>query len=207
MRVDLSLRSIRDALAQYEHEKADLRGVDRRAAVAAVLRPGASGRMEDAEVLLMRRADRDSDPWSGHMSFPGGHLEAGEDFEMAARRETFEEVGLDLERHGRMLGELDHSHAIARGRQLNMVIAPIVYELVSEPPPLVLNYEVAETFWTPLAPMLRGDAHTMLEYEMDGERRSFPGYDVDGRVVWGLTYRMLGTLFSILHPNWEPVDF
>ena len=204
--MDLSLPSIRRALADYEHETANLVEVERRAAVAAVIRPGASGRAEDAEILLMRRADRIGDPWSGHMSFPGGHLEPGEDFERAARRETLEEVGLDLGRHGCMLGALDQSHAIARGRRVNMVIAPIVYELVSEPPPLKLNHEAAEALWTPLAPLIRGEAHTWIEYEMDGERQRFPGYDVGGRVVWGLTYRFLGTLFSVLHPKWEPVD-
>lgn len=54
--------------------------------------------------------------------------------------------------------------------------------------------------------MMLGEVHTFLEYEQDSERRRFYGYDVDGRVVWGLTYRMLGTLFSTLHPEWEPMD-
>ena len=204
--LDLSLEAIRAALSEYEHEQAELARVERRAAVATVIRPAASGRPDEAEVLLMRRADRPGDPWSGQMAFPGGHLEAGETFEAAARRETGEEVGLDLGTHGRVLGALDHTRAYARGLRLNMVIAPIVYELVRPPPPLRPNHEVAEVLWAPLAPMLRGDVHTTLEYELDGERRRFPGYDLDGRVVWGLTYRMLGTLFAILHPEWEPVD-
>lgn len=204
--VDLSLETIRAALSEHEHEQAELERVDRRAAVAAVIRPGASGLPIDSEVLLMRRADREGDPWSGQMAFPGGHLEAGESFEEAARRETHEEVGLDLAAYGRVLGALDHAQAYARGLRVNMVIAPIVYELVRPAPPMRLNHEVAEVLWAPLAPMLRGDVHTFLEYEMDGERRRFPGYDVNGRVVWGLTYRMLGTLFSILHPEWEPIE-
>ena len=29
----------------------------------------------DAEVLLIRRAERPEDPWSGHMAFPGGRVE------------------------------------------------------------------------------------------------------------------------------------
>jgi 8-oxo-dGTP pyrophosphatase MutT (NUDIX family) len=204
---DLSLPSIRGALAEYEHEQVDLAHVERRAAVAAVIRPGPSGGPLDAEVLLMRRAERPGDQWSGQMAFPGGHVESGESFEEAARRETEEEVGLDLGAHARVLGALDHAHAYVRARQLNMVVAPIVYELVREPPPLTLNYEVAETLWAPLAPMIRGDLHTFLEWEMDGETRRFPGYDVQGRVVWGMTYRMLGSLFTVLHPEWEPLDW
>ncbi|MDZ7826307.1 MAG: CoA pyrophosphatase [Gammaproteobacteria bacterium] len=203
MAVDLRLPAIRDALAGHEHERAELEQVDRRAAVAAVLR----GRGEDTEVLLIRRAERRGDPWSGHMAFPGGHVEPGERMVDAARRETREETGLDLRRHGELIGRLDHARAVARGRSLDMIIAPYVFELASLPPAFAPNHEVAEVIWAPLAPMLTGATHTSLEYELDGERRRFPGYDVEGRVVWGLTYRMLGTLFSVLHPDWEPVDW
>ena len=54
--------------------------------------------------------------------------------------------------------------------------------------------------------MMDGERDTELMFEMDGERRRFPGYDVEGRVVWGLTYRMLGTLFAVLHPDWRPAS-
>src|SRR5262245_1701845 len=43
----------------------------RQAAVAAILRDKPHG----TEVLLIRRAARDGDPWSGHMAFPGGQRE------------------------------------------------------------------------------------------------------------------------------------
>ena len=88
-----------------------------------------------------------------------------------------------------------------------MVVAPIVYELHGTPPPLQLNYEVAETLWAPLMPMVRGEVHTSLEYELSGRVQQFPGYDVDGRVVWGMTYRMLGTLFSVLGVGEGDVPF
>lgn len=45
-------------------------------------------------VLLQRRA---VEPRSGYWTFPGGFLEIGETVEDGARRETLEEVGLDLE--------------------------------------------------------------------------------------------------------------
>ena len=43
------------------------------------------------EVLLVERS---GDPSGGLWSFPGGHLEWGENLEDAARREVFEETGL-----------------------------------------------------------------------------------------------------------------
>src|SRR6185295_3323821 len=64
-----------------------------RAAVAAILRESAT----DLEALLIRRAEREDDPWSGHMAFPGGRRGAADrDIEETARRETLEEIGLDL---------------------------------------------------------------------------------------------------------------
>jgi hypothetical protein len=34
--------------------------------------------------------------------------------------------------------------------------------------------------------------------------QTFPGYDVQGHVVWGLTLRMLDYMFSVVDPEWRP---
>src|SRR5437870_1501228 len=81
---------VREALAG--HEPAPLVTCTRRAAVAIVLRDGASG----IEVLFIHRAEHPDDPWSGHMAFPGGRAEDGEPPVLTAMRESAEEVGLDL---------------------------------------------------------------------------------------------------------------
>lgn len=166
----------------------------RQAAVAAILR-AARG---EPEVLLIRRAEHPRDPWSGHMAFPGGrHDPSDPDLLDTARRETLEELGLDLGRHARLLGMLDEIEAIARGRRTGIVIRPYVFALEEEPE-LAPNAEVAEVVWAPLAPMLRGENATTLPYRRDGLDLVLPGYDVGGRVVWGLTYEMLQRLFSLL---------
>ena len=168
----------------------------RRAAVAAVLRPGPLG----AEVLLIRRAEREGDPWSGHMAFPGGHIEAGESPLEAAVRETQEEVGLSLAEHSTLLGALPPAHAQARARRVDMAIYPFVFEAAEALPAPAPNHEVAGVHWAPLAPMFSGENRTTLRYE-HGE---FPGWDIGGGVVWGLTYRMLGSLFALVEPGWRP---
>ncbi|MEY3041140.1 MAG: hypothetical protein RLZZ174_222 [Pseudomonadota bacterium] len=168
----------------------------KQAAVAAVVRSGPAG----AEVMLIRRAEREGDPWSGHMAFPGGHIEPGETPLAAAMRETEEEVGLSLAQHGALLGPLPPAHAQARARRVDMAIYPFVFEAPGPLPALRPNHEVAEVHWAPLAPMFAGDNHTLLRYEQ-GE---FPGWDIGGGVVWGLTYRMLGSLFALVEPSWRP---
>ena len=86
----------------------------KRAAVAAVLRPGSNG----PEVLLIRRAEHPNDPWSGHMAFPGGREDPCDaDLFGTAVRETLEEVALDLTTNAALLGTLDDLPAVARGKR------------------------------------------------------------------------------------------
>jgi len=190
--IDVQLEALRQRLR--ERQALRYQGpAERRAAVAAVLRPAADG----PELLLIRRAEREGDPWSGHMALPGGHADARDpDLLATARRETREEVGLDLEGH-ELLGALDEHAAHAQGRFTGLVIAPYVFALSShaEPRP---NHEVAELLWAPLGPMARGELDAVKELRRDGQLVRFPGFEVAGHVVWGLTHRVLQSLFSAL---------
>jgi 8-oxo-dGTP pyrophosphatase MutT (NUDIX family) len=190
---ELDLDSIRERLLSYRNARFE-GPAPRRAAVAAVLRAGTDG---TPEVLLIERAQRPGDPWSGHMAFPGGHHEPGDpDLLATARRETHEEVGLKLG-GGHLLAALDEHPAIARGEFTGMVIAPFVFAVDGDPQ-LRPNYEVADTVWAPLVPMASGELDAVKEVHRGEQRLTFPGYDVGGRVVWGMTHRMLQGLFRVL---------
>ena len=166
-----------------------------RAAVSIVVRDGPDG----PQVLLIRRADHPGDAWSGHMAFPGGREDPQDEHLLAtAIRETLEEVGLDLAQAGRLLGQLAPLPAMARGRPVGMTIVPFIFELVTEAE-LRASEEVVEAVWVPLNPLLRGQLRTTFAVDRDGgERVDLPAHDVGGRVVWGLTYRMLDSLFELL---------
>jgi 8-oxo-dGTP pyrophosphatase MutT (NUDIX family) len=168
-----------------------------RAAVAIIVRESpAAG---DAEILLIRRAERASDPWSGHMAFPGGREEPDDESLLAtAVRETREEIALDLTRAGRLLGQLSALPAIARGRSTGMQIVPFVFELTEETALAFNPAEVAEAIWVPLQPLMRGALRTTVQYEIAGQQLELPAHDFEGRIVWGLTYRMLDSLFALL---------
>ena len=105
----------------------------RQAASVIVLRDRASGGIE---LLMLRRAEREGDAWSGAAVFPGGVVNAGDrtahpfvlgwddarasarlqqpagglDYFVAAVRECFEEVGL-LFAHDATAEQLAHAHA------------------------------------------------------------------------------------------------
>lgn len=166
----------------------------RPAAVAAIVREGAEG----LEVLLIKRAEREGDPWSGHMAFPGGRHEAKDpDLLRTAVRETAEEIGLDLDAHGNLLGVLEDQDATGRRARAPMPIRPFVFEL-HRPADFRPNEEVTEVIWAPVAPLLRGERASSIEVDWEKNRYTLPAYDLDGRIVWGLTYRMLQTLFDML---------
>ncbi|HET6231846.1 MAG TPA: CoA pyrophosphatase [Longimicrobiaceae bacterium] len=171
-----------------------------RAAVALLLRPAG----DDLELLLIRRADRAGDPWSGHMALPGGRAEpADADSRATAARETREEVGIDVEAGGEWLGALDELYP--RSGAPSIVVAPHVFAVPASTE-AVPNHEVAEALWIPLAELAHPEAATEYVYRMEGGgSRSFPAYGARGNVVWGLTYRMLSQ-FLELHAALDAED-
>jgi 8-oxo-dGTP pyrophosphatase MutT (NUDIX family) len=191
---------IRRQLASHQPEVFKPQPSTRQAAVAIILRKNDSG----SDILFIQRADKPGDPWSGHMAFPGGHLDPeDEDLRAAAVRETWEEVGLDLS-SADYLGAVDQQLAMPRGRQLNMLIAPHVFEIDGDPA-FSINYEVAEVVWTELGPLVSGERHDTETKPMAGKPTVFNGYRLErGHFVWGLTYRMLKSFFSVVDPHWQP---
>ena len=166
-----------------------------RAAVAAVLRRG----VDDAELLFIRRADREGDPWSGHMAFPGGRRDPRDRSLLeTALRETREEVGLDLSKAGSVVVRLPDVQAYARGRPANLLVASFVFAIEGTHA-LAPNEEVAEALWVPLGPIVRGDGAKPFDYRHEGITYKLPSLDMGGRIVWGLTYRMLEALTEKLH--------
>ena len=157
-----------------------------RAAVALVLRDGAAG----LDLLFIRRAEDEADPWSGQMGFPGGRVEPGDDnLRATAIRETLEEIGLDLAGGGECLGALDEVRAMARMRPQNLVIAPHVFRLRS-PGDTTLGPEVASVHWLPLDEIRQERWVATMDYVYQGATLQFPCLRYDGLLIWGLTFRM-----------------
>ncbi len=165
---------------------------DRKAAVLVpvIIRP-------DGEYLLFtKRADHLGEH-PGQMSFPGGGYEPeDEDLAVTAKREAFEEVGLDPDA-AEIVGQLDDIPTVS-----NYLVRPFVAK-VPDQEYTPDEREVAEIAILPLSGL------TDLE-NYESERRDHPYYGdirihyfrVNGYTVWGATGRML-VQFLELATDWR----
>lgn len=164
----------------------------RRSAVAIVLRSGESG----LEVLLMTRVEHERDPWSGHVSLPGGRAAEGDaDLVATAVRETREETGLELATQAELVARLAPVRARARGRELDLDVSPFVFVARGALDPLP-GPEARELFWLPLEEAARGGFDAEHRVEHAGVVRRFPSWRFGERVVWGLTRWVLCELLA-----------
>lgn len=153
------------------------------AAVALIVAPS-----PDA-VLLIQRARRPGDPWSGHMALPGGRRDPEDDDLLAtALRETQEEVGVSLSREA-LVGAL--ADVVPRTPTLPPVAVRPFVLAVPRRPTLILNPEVAAAAWVNLADLLRPEAHQQVYLDVQGQSREVSAYVVEAGVVWGMTERVL----------------
>jgi 8-oxo-dGTP pyrophosphatase MutT (NUDIX family) len=175
------------SLAERPGRAVDVGPGVRRAAILLTLRLREDG---EPEVLMIKRADAEGDPWSGHIALPGGRMEPGDhDLSMTALRETREETGVDVAGDGRLLGALDD--LMPRSPTLAPIVIRPYVALVRADVAIVPSDEVAAAFWVPLSVLREPTAWgTGLVSMRDGERM-VSVFRHEDYVVWGLTERVL----------------
>jgi len=162
------------------------------AAVTLVLRP-----RRELELLLIKRAPYEADPWSGHMALPGGRRESADNSLLATvLRETYEETSVNIRRDGGLLGALDEVHPQST-RLPSIVISPFV---VGVPPETVAHpdeREVEAVLWIPLSALRHPDAVDQILVELEEGNQTFPAVRFGPYVIWGLTHRILTQFLEV----------
>jgi 8-oxo-dGTP pyrophosphatase MutT (NUDIX family) len=187
------MHALMQRLKAYRPKRFWWRHWAQRSAVALILRE----RNSRLEVLMIKRAEREGDPWSGHMAFPGGRMDPGDrTSRSAAERETLEEVGIYLEKAGHCIGRLSDILARRHSRRKIMSVSPYVYRL-HIPVGIDFNHEVAETVWVPLDFLCDYRNRETMYFQRNWLKVPLPCYYYEGRQIWGMSLQMLDELIGV----------
>lgn len=180
--------SIRQALAPADWEPRPDAGQlapTGEASVSVVLRAG-----ESPEILLVRRAESEADPWSGHMALPGGRRDPVDTSGLdTAIRETREECGLQLAPEwglGQLAPVSPQTIKVPTIR-----VTPFVFGVDAGATAHVASHEIDAVFWIKLEALRDPENQHTVQIPLIGSVREFPAYMVDRQTVWGMTYRVL----------------
>jgi 8-oxo-dGTP pyrophosphatase MutT (NUDIX family) len=186
-----------ERLAARRGRTLELEGAARYAAIALALRPSNDG---EPELLMIKRAEVEHDPWSGHIACPGGRMDPGDrDLEHTATRETWEETGIDLVADGRILGTLDDISP--RTPTLPPIVIRPFVAVVKPEVTIVDSPEVAEAFWVPMSAIRETTSWGKAFVPIRGVgEREVDVFRHGQYTVWGLTHRALTQFVELLGP-------
>ncbi|MEE2757299.1 MAG: CoA pyrophosphatase [Myxococcota bacterium] len=179
------------------HER--IRRCDQRPGFAAVLVPllDVDGQLS---LLLTRRTEKLS-THKGHVAFPGGRIDDGDDGEVgAALREAHEEVGLPRDMVD-VIGMLDDFPTVTD----DMVVTPVIGWIEGEPDLTANENEVARIFTIPIDALMNGDAWVVRYWDKNGSDYPVFYFDWDGETLWGLSAYITLQLLSLM-PDGPPID-
>ena len=150
--------------------------------------------IENSEVLILKRAINELDPWSGHLSLPGGKIEPEDVSPLdAAVRETYEECGINLNKADAV--ELE---AEAAGVQNNnfVKVKPYHFQLTGKPEINLQLEEHSHYFWVPTSYLSNKKNHKTAALSRTYPDRNFPYVMVEETPLWGFTYKVLSDFFK-----------
>jgi len=184
------------AMARRPPALVELDDIARRAAVALLVRLDETREPAVPQLLMIKRATFEGDPWSGHVALPGGRREpADPTLERTVIRETWEETAIDLDRDGRLLGCLDELEP--RTPVLPPIIITPFVGLVRFDVDIVASPEVAEWFWVDVAALRDPEVSREVVLELATGPRAVMSFQHGEHTIWGLTERILRQFLSL----------
>jgi len=151
-----------------------------------------------AQFLLIKRAERPGDHWSGHLALPGGRVDPMRDADLVATavRETREEIGIDLLNGGRFIGQLPLIKP-NNPRLPEIEITPFVVVAPSSFS-IQLSAEVDSTLWVSLGRLKREGRSSEYRIYLGTAINRWPAYPSEAGPIWGITERILTSFLNLL---------
>ncbi len=184
------------------------------AAVALILRQKSA---QTLELLMIQRAIKEDDPWSGHMAFPGGKRNSPKEQSIeTAIRETKEETGITLLKE-QCIGRLSDIVTRNHDKKNLMKVTPWVFTLPTHieghtNDELTLNHEAQDSCWLPCSLFVKNN-RTPMKWPLlkTGPWKytvNLPSYQHDRKIVWGLSLMMIDELsYVVKHKGTSKFSF
>lgn len=161
--------------------------------------------IDEAEILLIQRAKNENDPWSGHMAFPGGRYQNGDENMLNTTiRETFEEIGFDINKEllnydKKKYNKISRLSDVTTLRHLGeaIVVTPFLFG-IEKKPEIQMNQEVDNFFWIPLNFFLKSENQKLREFDINSQKVSLPCYFYDNKIIWGITLSMINEITQFI---------
>lgn len=133
---------------------------------------------------------------SGQMALPGGkHEPQDEDLIETALRETYEEIGVKVDRKF-VLGELSKLYIPPS----NITVSPVLAMIEAQPTYKQDPLEVEDITDVSVNALQASENYLVKEVEIfDGRILKAPSFQIDEKTIWGATAMMLSELLFLLN--------
>ena len=145
---------------------------------------------DELNVLLIKRPDH-MKHHAGQIALPGGRIEAGESPEQTAIRETFEEIGVQVDQI-EVLGRLSEFYVEVSRFQIH----PVVGWLKSKPVIDMNPNEVEKVLCFPIRKFK--PPYDSIELETITGRLDVPCIKYEKEIIWGATAMILSEFYDLL---------
>ena len=150
---------------------------------------------EEFHFLLIKRSTYNGHH-SGQIAFPGGKKEESDtSFEHTARRESFEEIGIDLG-DATLLGKLSPVYIPVSG----FLVEPFVFHYPFTPEFQLQDREVASIFSVPIKELLQENVISTMNISSENKlvMKNVPCFNLQEKQVWGATALMINELREVI---------
>ena len=182
-----TVKELEDILRNRDVIKIDKEQRLVRAAVMVILKEESSG----YSILFIKRTENEGDVFSGHMAFPGGKMRIADKGTMdTAIRETAEETGIDINKSGTVIGELDDFYP-NNPKANHYVVTPYLSLLEEEVELTLDSVEAADAVWIPIHHLNDPRNQEVRILEKTGRVSDDFVFYYSDYVIWGMTGRIL----------------
>ncbi len=152
---------------------------------------------EGFSLLFIKRPENAQDTFSGHMAFPGGKVKCSDDTKLAtAMRETYEEIGIDLNKNGRFIGILDDINPNTP-RANHYIVTPYISILEEGIILKPSRDEVEVAVWIPVSSLIGSKNCRIRMRVREGKKIEDYVYNYKQYIIWGMTGRIVRNFLSL----------